>query len=195
VKVWENAVQTHTWLDDQGRGAVPVTEARLSWHAGELYVRVYAGDLDLQVHAQHHDGPVWNDDSVTLVFGPPGHLVGAAPFGHAADRRFIQISPTGVVADGLCPADAAGLDDPRCDLTWESHVRVATDYDGTLNRTGDFDEEWNVEVAIPLASIAAAGSGAGTHIPLTMRRCEVTANGRRSCGSWGERQGAIVLGE
>jgi hypothetical protein len=184
VKTWESAVLTRTWLDDEGRGAVPVTEARLLWHAGELYVRVYAGDLDLQVHTRRHDGPVWNDDSVALTF---------QAFGSADHRRrTIQITPTGVVADGLCPDDATGLDDTRCDLTWESHVRVATDSDGTLNQTGDFDEEWNVEAAIPLAAIAPAGAGAGTRIPLTMSRCEVTANGRRACGSWA---GVIVLGE
>lgn len=188
LQPWDGAVLTHTWLDDQGRGAVPVTEARVLWYGrgaapGELYVRVYAGDLDLEVHTQRHDGPVWNDDSVALAFGP---------FGPGEPRlRVIQITPTGVVADGLCPDDATGLDDARCDLTWESHVRVATDTDGTLNQTGDFDEEWNVEAAIPLAAIAP-GAGAGARIPLTMSRCDVTANGHRACGSWG-RPGVIVL--
>ncbi len=186
LQPWEGAVLTHTWLDDQDRGAVPVTEARVLWYAqapGELYIRVYAGDLDLEVHTQRHDGPVWNDDSVALAFGP---------FGAGEPRRhIIQITPTGVVADGLCPDDATGLDDTRCDLAWESHARVATDTDGTLNQTGDFDEEWNVEAAIPLAAIAP-GAGAGARIPLTMSRCDVTASGRRACGFWG-RPGVIVL--
>ena len=174
LSVWERAVNTHTLLDEQGRGAVPVSEARLLWRAGELYVRFYAGDLDLEMHAQKHDAPVWNDDSVAFAFG-----------GADGRRRIIQISPTGVIADGICPGEAVSLDDARCDLTWESHVRAAADYDGTPNHTGDFDEEWSVEAAIPLASIAPPGAGAGTRIPFTVSRCEVGHDGRRSCGAWG----------
>ncbi len=122
VQIWGNAVNTHTLLDANGRGAVPVNEARFLWGDGRLYVFFYAGDLDLQAHTTKHDGPVWNDDSVAFTFGDPD---GA--------KRIVQVSISGVVADGICPADAAGLSDSRCDLRWESGVRARTDSDGTLN--------------------------------------------------------------
>lgn len=173
VETWANAVNTHTLLDPEGRGAVPVSEARFLWGDGQLYVRFYAGDLDMQAHATAHDGPVWDDDSVTLAFFSDGRM------------RAIQISPTGIVADGDCPGDAAKLSDARCDLGWESGVRVAVDHDGSVNRAGDFDEEWAVEAAIPLSSVFLGGAESGARIRFALSRCEMATDGRRSCGSWG----------
>ena len=58
VDVWGGAVNTRTLLDSRGVGAVPVSECRFLWGQGNLYVFFYAGDLNLQVHATKHDGPV-----------------------------------------------------------------------------------------------------------------------------------------
>jgi hypothetical protein len=180
VGVWGHAVNTHTLLDEHGLGAVPVSEARVLWGAGRLYVFFYAADVDLQVKTTKHDGPVWKDDGVVLEFAS------------ADARKFvIDVSPTGVVADGACPLDAGDLGDPRCDLRWESRVRVGTDYDGTINTLGDFDEEWAVELAIPLASIRIEPPYAGAQIPFSLLRCEVTYEGKRACGSWGRGLGTL----
>ncbi len=182
VHAWGGGARTGTFLDKAGLGAVPVSEARLLWGDGALYVFFYAGDLDLQAHATKRDEAVWNDDSVALTFRAPD---GA--------KRIIQISVTGVVADGICPADAVGLADPRCDRRWESGVRVGTDADGTFNRIGDRDEEWAVEAAIPLAAIGVPSAAAGTRIPLTIGRCEMAYDGPRACGAWGDRPGGGLL--
>jgi hypothetical protein len=186
VKVWSNSVNTRTLLDRNGQGAVPVSEARFQWRDGKLYFFFYAGDLDLEIRNKKHDGPVWKDDSVALTF-----------FWTDGTKRIIQISPTGVVADGTCPDDAAGLEDDRCDLQWESGVRVGTDYDGTINKLGDWDEEWAVEAAIPFKSIVPANGSAspGTQIAFSVSRCEVAHDGPRACGIWGtnERPGTLVL--
>jgi hypothetical protein len=178
VNVWAPAVNTHTLLDEHGHGAVPVSEARFLWGGGGLYVFFYAADVDLQVKATQHDGPVWKDDGAVLEFPSAG------------DRKFvIDVSPTGVVADAICPLDAADVGDARCDLHWESGVRVGTDYDGTINTLGDFDEEWAVEMAVPLASIAVRPPFAGAQIPFSLFRCEVAHDGKRACGSWGRQPG------
>jgi len=183
VHVWGGAVNTGTLLDKAGLGAVPVSEARFLWADGALYLFFYAGDLDLNAHVTKHDGPVWNDDSVALTF--------AAQDG---TKRIIQISVTGVVADGVCPGDAAGLADPRCDLHWESGVHVGTDADGTLNHVGDRDEEWAVEAALPLAALGVPAT-AGARIPFALGRCEIAYDGRRACGAWGDLPpgGVLVL--
>jgi hypothetical protein len=142
----------------------------------------YAGDLDLQVHTTKHDGAVWKDDSVALTF-----------FSSDGTKRVIQISPKGVVADGACPDDANDLGDPRCDLKWESGVRVAADYDGTVNKVGDFDEEWVVEAAVPLASLSLGNAGSITRVSVSVSRCEVAYDGARACGSWGGARDAGLL--
>jgi hypothetical protein len=173
VATWGRAVNTHTLLDDTGQGAVPVSEARFLWGNGHLYVHFYAGDLDLEVREKKRDGAVYQDDSVTLAF-----------FDGVGGKRMLTVSPTGVLADGSCPADATSLADPRCDMRWNAHARVAFDYDGTLNQLGDFDEEWNVELAIPLPSLAAHAAS-GTHIPFALSRCDMAFDGQRACGAWG----------
>ena len=57
-------------------------------------------------------------------------------------------------------------------------VRAAVDVDGTLDNPADDDEEWVVELAVPLAALGPA--------PVTLRasRCDVTKTGARLCGSW-----------
>ena len=84
VQIWANAVNTHTLLDANGRGAVPVNEARFLWGDGRLYVFFYAGDLDLQARTTKHDGPVWDDDSVAFTFGDPDgpKRIEILPYGH-----------------------------------------------------------------------------------------------------------------
>jgi hypothetical protein len=184
VKIWGSAANTHTLLDREGRGAVPVSEARFLWGDGQLYIFFYAGDLDLQLRAAKHDGPVWKDDSVAVTF-----------FSSDGTKRVIQVSPKGVVADGVCPDDASDLGDGRCDLKWESGVRVGGDFDGTINKVGDFDEEWAVEAAVPLASLSLGKAGPGTRIRVRVSRCEVAYDGVRACGYWGNAPpgGLLVL--
>jgi len=182
VSVWARSVNTHTLLDANGKGAVPVSEARFLWDNRNLYVNFYAGDLDLEAHETKHDGAVWNDDSVTFAFFTP------------ARKRLISVSATGVLSDGECPLDADTLADTRCNLHWESHARLGIDADGTVNHLHDFDEEWNVQLAIPLASL---GARAASHAELsfTILRCEMAHDGPRACGRWGtsSEPGKLIL--
>jgi hypothetical protein len=184
VGIWGKSPRTRTLLDDRGQGAVPVSEARFLWQGPNLYFFFYAGDLDLQCHAKRRDGPVWLDDSVAMTFISPNGV-----------RRMIQISPAGVVADGQCPADASGLDDARCDLSWDSGVTFGVDSDGTFNRIGDFDEEWAVEAAVPFASIGIQNAGKGSVVRVYIRRCEIAHDGPRACGTWGDKRtgGELIL--
>ncbi|HEX3777231.1 MAG TPA: hypothetical protein VHV51_22315 [Polyangiaceae bacterium] len=174
VNVWGSAVNTHTLLDANGNGAVPVSEARFLWGDGKLYLAFYAGDLDLEMREKKHDGAVWKDDSFTVSFFVSGE-----------SKRVLTISPLGTLADGVCPNDAESLADSRCDLHWESHVRTGVDYDGTVNKLGDFDEEWNIQLAIPLSALNAKATP-GTHVAFTLRRCDIAFDGQRACGLWGD---------
>jgi hypothetical protein len=63
-----------------------------------------------------------------------------------------------------------------------SGVRAAVGYDeGTLDNAKDDDEEWVVELAIP---IATAGVARGADRPIRAARCDVPKDGVRRCGSW-----------
>ncbi len=182
VDAWGGATNTHTLLDQAGKGAVPVSECRFLWGQDNLYMFFYAGDLDLQARATKHDGPVWKDDAVTFAFFSP-----ETPGGSEPTKFVVMATPTRVLSDGVCPRDATDLGDPRCDLRWESHALLGTDFDGTLNKLGDFDEEWAVEIALPLRSLGIDPDAAPPiRIAATIRRCEMAHDGPRACGLWGE---------
>jgi hypothetical protein len=169
-KDWEGERgNTPNFIDAAGKGMVPYTEARLRWGGDKLYLLLYAGDLDLEGTVIQHDGPVERDDSFRLAFQSGSKV------------RVIDVSLLGTVADRLCAGSAA---EDRCDPSWESHAEVAVDRDGTMNKIGDNDEEWVVEMAIPFASLGIAAAAPGTRLPFGVSRCEV-GHGPRSCGGWG----------
>ncbi len=61
-------------------------------------------------------------------------------------------------------------------------VRAAVDYDeGTLDNPNDDDEEWVVELAIP---IEATGMTRDATRPVRASRCDVPKDGKRRCGAW-----------
>jgi hypothetical protein len=196
VDAWGGAANTHTLLAADGTGAVPVSESRFMWGQDDLYIFFYAGDLDLQARATKHDGPVWKDDSVTFAFFPRPDETRRDTASAEPKKFVLQVTPTGITSDGVCPLDAVDLGDARCDLRWESGARVGADYDGTPNDIRGFDEEWAVEVALPLRAI-----GVDPHAPppirvaATVRRCEMAHGGPRACGLWGdpERPGELFL--
>jgi hypothetical protein len=67
-------------------------------------------------------------------------------------------------------------------------VRAAVGYDeGTLDHPQDDDEEWVVELAIPLAATSLA---VGVHVPVHASRCDTPKDGIERCGSW---SGSLTL--
>jgi hypothetical protein len=184
-KVWESeAGSTGVFKDSRGIGMVPYTEAKVRWGERMLYFWLYAGDLDLEGSVTDPDGPVELDDSFHIELAPD-------------DRVYtIEVSVLGTLADAVCTGTlGAAASERHCDAHWQSRASVAVDRDGTLNRVGDNDEEWIVEMAIPLSSLGMERAGAGTRIPFAIRRCDVGARGPGACGSFGmgEPRGEIVL--
>jgi hypothetical protein len=178
-KAWEaDTGNTRNFTDADGHGMVPYSGAKLRWNAGTLYLMLYAGDLDLEGRATRHDANLDADDAFQFEFGA------------GADVRRIAVSVLGTVSDERCLHKRAAT----CDRGWQSHARVAVDRDGTLNKVGDNDEEWVVEMAIPLSSLGLAHAGTGTRLPFLVRRCEIGVRGRHACGGWGtQARGELVL--
>jgi hypothetical protein len=59
-------------------------------------------------------------------------------------------------------------------------TRIGHDLDGTIDDSSDDDEEWVIELAIPLAALGLQGN-AGERVPFAVDRCDTTRNGTRSC--------------
>jgi hypothetical protein len=181
-KMWEaDTGNTQNFKDSGGHGMVPYTEAKARWGDGKLYLMLYAGDLDLEGTVRERDGAVERDDAFHIEIGSGDEV------------RTIAVSVLGTVADSLCRRSPGGA--RTCDPGWQSHVEVAVDRDGTLNKVGDNDEEWVVEMALPLDALGIANATTGTHVPFSVRRCEVGHSRQNMCGSWGASpRGELVLG-
>jgi hypothetical protein len=184
-KVWEpEAGSTGNFKDANGRGMVPYTEAKARWTPSTLYLLLYAGDLDLEGTVKEPDGPVLRDDAFHVELG------------HAGRVYTLDVSVIGTLADSVCTGEVGdGAGALRCDPKWASHAIVAVDRDGTINQLGDNDEEWVVEMAIPLTSIGIDVARGGERIPMAIRRCEIGKNGPGACGGFGdgEPRGELVL--
>jgi hypothetical protein len=162
---------TRNFLDDHRQGMVPFTQAKVRWGRGFLYLLLYAGDLDLEGHVTQRDGAVESDDAFHLEFG------------RGSEVRVISVSILGTIADALCTSTPSP--GRWCVAAWDSGATVAVDRDGSLNKVGDNDEEWVVEMSIPLAKLGLKAPAPGTRIPFSIRRCEIGHDGRHACGSWG----------
>jgi|HubBroStandDraft_6_1064221.scaffolds.fasta_scaffold229486_2 hypothetical protein len=64
-------------------------------------------------------------------------------------------------------------------------MKVAVDRDGTLDDPRNFDEEWLLEIAIPIASLPDHGPA-----NVTASRCDTPKHGKQLCSAW---SGRLVL--
>ena len=158
--------RTGPFFTESGVVARPYSDARLVWGDDHLYVALYAADEDIRADAREPDGPVWLDDAFRLVFES------------ATGERAFDVSALGVVTD------ARRTKGGKFDYGWQSAIHVATERDGTLNDPRDDDEEWLLELAIPLAALGLAGRK-GERIALSARRCDTPKTGGRVCAGWG----------
>lgn len=171
--VWASAARTEAFVSN-GSPARPYSDARFLWREGLLYVALYAGDEDIRATAATHDGPLWLADSFQLSFTS------------GANEHVIDVSPLGVVTDGVRAQDGG------VDYFWESEARVGHEADGTVNISEDDDEEWVIEMAIPLASFGLTGTE-GERLGISVRRCDETRQIGRTCATWGEKGAAVLV--
>jgi hypothetical protein len=144
-------------------GSRPYSEARFVHDGDALAMMLYAADEDIRTTSARHDDPLWIADAFERVFRVDG------------EERTISVSPAGVISDAR---RAHG----RLDPSWESGARAAVDTDGTLNDSTDADEEWVVELAVPLASLGLSGR-AGEHVDVTLKRCDRPKGAQRTCAT------------
>jgi hypothetical protein len=176
--VWTTrAARSGAFVDGAGRVARPYAEARFAWHPGEraLYVALYAADEDVRARPDaKSDDPLWTHDAFRIVFAKDGA------------ERALDVSPFGVVTDAKREAGGAW------DYRWTAGARAGHDLDGTPNDPSDDDEEWIVEMAIPLAALGLdATTGARTSV--AVRRCDTPKSGARACASFGEGTAATLV--
>jgi hypothetical protein len=162
----ENVARTGAFLAADGTPEHPYSDVRMVWGDGQLYVMLYAADENIKAVQRNADAPLWLDDSFHMVF-------------RRGDREYvIDVSPQGTVTDG----ERTGSE--PANFAWQSGARTSVDMDGTLNDESDDDEEWVVEMAIPLAALGWTGTK-GETLGFFVSRCDTPRGVGRTCGRWG----------
>lgn len=115
------------------------TEARIMWDRRYLYVAFKAEDEDiLGVHTAR-DGNTYRDDVLEIFF-----RTGADEKTHCN----FEANPLGTLKDEIHTPER------RFQTNWDCRgVEVAVTLDGTLNDWRDRDRSWQLEIAIPFASL------------------------------------------
>jgi hypothetical protein len=140
-----------------GAPARPCSEARLLWGDGYLYVLLYAADDDIRAR----------DDGFRLRLS------------RGAREYAIEVTADGAVRDVARGADGS------IDANWASGTHVSRELDGTPDDARDVDEEWSLEVAVPLASLGMKGE-AGESAGFAVERCDASSARALACSQWGE---------
>ncbi len=174
------AARTGDFLMENGNPARPFSQTRLVWGDDYLYLALYASDEDIESKVDRADATVGpNDDAFHLVF-------------HRDDTEYaFDLSPTGMVTDAIRRGGGAW------EVSWNAGAHASREMDGSLNDAHNLDEEWEIELAIPLASLGLRGER-GENLGMSLHRCDTPKEWRRVCAGWGDGQdgrheGWIVL--
>lgn len=172
--------RTYAFRFKNGRSALPYSEARVVWSGDYLYLALYASDQDIESHTDQPDQPIpLEDDDFRVVFSQ-------------GDVEYaIEVTPKALITDAIRRGEGAW------DVTWNSGAHASREIDGLINDTKSKDEEWAIELAVPLESIGLRGER-GETIGMSIRRCDIPFGVPRVCAGWGEGpadrgRGRIVL--
>lgn len=154
---WRASVR-RTFVRQDGSEGKPYSDVRLSHSGSMLRVALYASDHDIVTAGAPHDGPLWRGDDFHVVF-----TLGKTSYA-------FDVDPKCTITDARRDGEGAWS------YGWESGARAACDTDGTVDHPGDNDEEWVVEMEIPLAALGLSGARA-ERLELGARRCDVSRAG------------------
>ncbi len=151
-------------LKPDGTEGRPYADVRFLWSSdGIFHVGLYASDRDIVSAGVGPDGPVWKGDAFHTVFSSSDGVEHSFDVGITSDG--------GVLTDGERKAKGAWS------YAWQSGARLACDMDeGTADNPNDADEEWVVEMEIPMAALGLRPEP-GQRIDFVARRCDVNVRG------------------
>lgn len=147
---WADAVPCTDFRDIRGDGyAAPkyLTTLRMLWDDENLYVSAVLEEPEVKGQVSRRDDIVYHDNDFEVFLNPYG------------DERLyyeLEINALGTVMDLLMekPYSKGGT----YMMTWDFPGLVtAVRVDGTLNRAGDTDRGWSVEMKIPFAGLSRGG--------------------------------------
>jgi hypothetical protein len=151
--IWTRIAPTRRFRGWDGK-RMPGAKTRMKacWSASHLYLAFSCEDGDAFSPYRRRDEPLYEAEVVEAFLAPtsdPSRYLEfeVSPAGVLFDARVVNVRPVGQARRGPMSVDTA----------WNAAgVRAAVHVDGTLNRRGDRDRAWTVELAIPFADLDLA---------------------------------------
>lgn len=110
------------------------------------------------------DGKLW-----ILLYAADENIESAADSFHVeVGGQAYDVNPVGVVASRA--------------------LATGHDVDGTIDDPTDDDEEWVIEMAVPLARAES-----GARVPISIHRCDTPKGSASVCGEWGESKPTVLV--
>jgi len=150
-------------------GAKQKTTARMLWDDEFLYISYECEDTDITAHYTKRDDPTYKDDAVE-AFINPRPAQGDVYFGFEMNVRAVMYDYIYLQAKYLVK---------RLNL---EGFQLATHSNGTLNASGDKDQGWSLEVAIPFIEfepLSNATPKAGDNWTINLNRWDGVEPNRR----------------
>jgi hypothetical protein len=145
---WKDAPSTGPFADTMSGAPGGVkTEAKLLWDDKNLYIAFENEDTDIWSELKNRDDKLWQQEAVEVMIDADGNGKTYTEF---------QVNPTGAIFDTYLPTYRKyedSIDPKRKQFDWNSKMVAKVVVDGTLNKRGDTDKSWTVEMAIPLADV------------------------------------------
>ena len=155
-KEWAAAELCTEFRDIRGDGfAAPkyLTTMRMLWDDDNLYVSAVLEEPDVKASVSRRDDIVYHDNDFEVFLNPYG------------DKRLyyeLEVNALGTVMDLLMekPYSEGGT----YMMTWDfPGLEIAVKVQGTLNRSGDMDQGWSVEMKIPFDGLRRGGEDPRNH--------------------------------
>jgi hypothetical protein len=141
---WKKAMRSPAFVDIVSGGrARLMTTVQALWDDKNLYLAFTCQDNDIWSTLKKRDDKLWTQEAVEIFIDANGDK---------KDYIELQINPQGAIFDSYLPSYR------KNDNGWNSQMKVAVKVDGTVDKRGDKDKSWVVELALPLKDAKGKGT-------------------------------------
>ena len=159
------------------------TRTKMLWDKENLYIYTELEEPDLWGELLKHDTIIYHDNDFEVFIDP----------NNDTHNYFeLEINALGTVMDLFLGKPYRNGGKPL--LGWDAQgLRSAVHTSGTMNRPGDTDKGWSVEMAIPLASLRLWGERSLGDSSLVRINFSGSTGGRRAPGRSMPRPGQLLV--
>lgn len=148
---WRAAPWTEDFTDIEGPSKPAPrfrTRDKLLWDTTNLYIGAELAEPDVWATITQRDAVIFRDNDFEVFIDPDGDT---------QSYYELEVNALGTAWDLFLPK--AYRDEGHAVNGWDIHgLRVGVRVDGTLNRPGDTDRGWTVELALPWAALRDAAN-------------------------------------